>query len=220
MRISKLAAPASAYTNRLNNRQRILEFALQVFAEYGFSGASTREIARRAGVHQPIIVYYFKNKEQLWRESVEFAFTDLLATMLPVAKNETDPDKRLWYAANAFVRGVARRPEWAALMVHEGLQSHDRNRWMIETWVIPLTRVVYKSLTGRKWPAKGSPLMVQAQSLIAVLGGSTTIFAQRVLALQMSGVDISSEQFIQTHVETYRLMLKGIMQPPLLKTHR
>ena len=182
MRSSKIAAPASSNTSRLNNRARILEVALQVFAEYGFSGASTREIARRAGVHQPIIAYYFKNKEQLWRESVESAFNDLLTTMLPIAKSVEDPDKRLWCAANAFIRGVARRPEWAAFVVHEGLQLNERNRWMIDTRVIPLSRMLYTSLTGRKWPAKGSPSMVEAQSLLSVLGGSTTVFAQQALA--------------------------------------
>lgn len=220
MRNKRLVAAAGANAGQVSNREKILGVALQVFAEFGFTGASTREIARRAGMHQPIIAYYFRNKEQLWRESIESAFKELLTTMIPVSRSEADPDRRLWCSVNAFIRAVARRPEWAALVVHEGLQLNERNIWMIETWMIPLSRVLYVSLAGRKWPAKNSSSILKAQSLLSVLGGSTTIFAQQVLAMQMSGVDISSESFVQTHVETVYLMLKAVVQPAGGRTPR
>lgn len=47
-------------------RDRILDAAEFVFAEEGFAGASTRDIATRAGVNQALIRYYFGSKEELF----------------------------------------------------------------------------------------------------------------------------------------------------------
>ena len=47
-------------------RDRIVEAALTVFASHGFDGATTREIAREAGVSSALIHHHFKDKETLW----------------------------------------------------------------------------------------------------------------------------------------------------------
>lgn len=47
-------------------RDRILEAALTVFAQRGFDGATTREIARAASVSSALIHHHFKDKETLW----------------------------------------------------------------------------------------------------------------------------------------------------------
>ena len=51
-----------------NLRDRILDHAELAFAESGFAGASTRDIAQRAEVNQGLIRYYFETKEQLYSE--------------------------------------------------------------------------------------------------------------------------------------------------------
>jgi AcrR family transcriptional regulator len=40
-------------------RERILAAALEVFAEQGFDGARTRDIAERAGANLGLLTYYF-----------------------------------------------------------------------------------------------------------------------------------------------------------------
>lgn len=49
-------------------RDRILDEAGPAFAEAGFAGARTRDIAARAGVNQGLIRYYFGTKEQLFEQ--------------------------------------------------------------------------------------------------------------------------------------------------------
>ena len=46
-------------------RTRLIEAALQVFASLGVQGATTREIARVAGVNEVTLFRHFANKEQL-----------------------------------------------------------------------------------------------------------------------------------------------------------
>ncbi|MBU2621754.1 MAG: TetR/AcrR family transcriptional regulator [Proteobacteria bacterium] len=47
--------------------RKILEAAIDVFSEKGFSGATTNEIAKRAGVAEGTIFRYFKTKKDLLR---------------------------------------------------------------------------------------------------------------------------------------------------------
>lgn len=47
-------------------REEILDAALQVFAEHGLHGASTEEIARRAGISQPYVFRLFGTKKELY----------------------------------------------------------------------------------------------------------------------------------------------------------
>jgi AcrR family transcriptional regulator len=54
-----------------DTRRRILETALQIFATEGYEGASTRQLAERAGVNLPAIQYYFGSKEGLFRAVID-----------------------------------------------------------------------------------------------------------------------------------------------------
>jgi TetR/AcrR family transcriptional regulator, regulator of cefoperazone and chloramphenicol sensitivity len=47
-------------------RNKLLEAAIDVFAKHGFGGASTRMLARAAGVNLQAIPYYFGGKEGLY----------------------------------------------------------------------------------------------------------------------------------------------------------
>ncbi|MGN7883693.1 TetR/AcrR family transcriptional regulator [Ensifer sp. 22460] len=49
-------------------KETILDHAEIAFAERGYSGAKTREIAANAGVNQALIRYYFGDKESLFDE--------------------------------------------------------------------------------------------------------------------------------------------------------
>src|SRR5690349_24612812 len=64
-----------------STRDRIVAAATDLFAERSFDGATTREIAARAGVTQPLLNYHFRSKEELWREAVDALFASLGAAM-------------------------------------------------------------------------------------------------------------------------------------------
>jgi AcrR family transcriptional regulator len=54
-------------TDGEESRQRLLQAAVQCFAEHGFSKTSTRTIAAKAGVNIAAISYYFGDKAGLYR---------------------------------------------------------------------------------------------------------------------------------------------------------
>jgi TetR/AcrR family transcriptional regulator len=62
-------------------REQILLAAEQVFAKRGFKGATTREVAEKAGIASSLIFYYFKNKMALY-EAVFQSFFDQLEDLI------------------------------------------------------------------------------------------------------------------------------------------
>lgn len=53
-----------------NSRERLLEAAVDVFGKYGFEAATTRMIAKEAGVNIATIPYYFNGKDGLYHAAV------------------------------------------------------------------------------------------------------------------------------------------------------
>src|SRR5919108_6608387 len=59
-------------------REAVLEAALLEFAERGLHGASTEEIARRAGISQPYVFRLFGTKKELFKAVVARCFRETL----------------------------------------------------------------------------------------------------------------------------------------------
>ena len=60
-------------------RTRVLAAAEAVFAERGYAGATTREIAERAGIGKRMLFYYFPTKDAVYRAVLERILQGLVA---------------------------------------------------------------------------------------------------------------------------------------------
>jgi AcrR family transcriptional regulator len=69
-------------------REEILDAALPVFAELGLHGASTEEIAHRAGISQPYIFRLFGTKKGLYLALVARCFRQTLELMQRAAEGK------------------------------------------------------------------------------------------------------------------------------------
>lgn len=79
------AAPARADT-----RTRILDAAVELIAEKGWGGVTTRGVADRAGANSALVHYYFGTKDALLREAALQAF----------AEEADEPTLRMFEAPN------------------------------------------------------------------------------------------------------------------------
>ncbi len=71
-------AKAGERKERLSGEERrtqILDVALRLFADKGFSGTRTREIAELAGISETLIFQHFKTKEDLYRAALGELFS-------------------------------------------------------------------------------------------------------------------------------------------------
>ena len=71
----------------VQQHQAAIRAAASVFAERGFHGASTRDIAERMGIKQGSLYYYFKSKEDALSEVCLYGVQDYADRMQAIAAN-------------------------------------------------------------------------------------------------------------------------------------
>lgn len=98
-------------------RDKILDCAEEVFAEDGYLGSSTRQIAVRAGVTQPLIRYYFASKEQLYQEVFRRRGALLAARRIELLDQLINSDKP--YDVSDVIRAYL-EPQWEIKHDHPG----------------------------------------------------------------------------------------------------
>jgi TetR/AcrR family transcriptional regulator len=82
---------------------KILDAAEEVFAEHGYSGASTREIARRARVPFGAMHYHWGSKRLLWQAVCQRLIERTREALLRNLKPGTTPGEVLDNMTDAFV---------------------------------------------------------------------------------------------------------------------
>jgi AcrR family transcriptional regulator len=90
-------------------REDILDAALQEFAEGGLHGASTEDIARRAGISQPYVFRLFGTKKELFQAVVARCFRQTLE-MFQRAAEGLRGQEALDAIGRAYVAQLATEP--------------------------------------------------------------------------------------------------------------
>ena len=208
-RVTTAAAPSPADDT---TRGKILATALQVFAERGFDGARTRDIAEQAGANLGLITYYFQNKETLWREAVTHAFAELQRELMTAAAADAGGNERrqLEHLVRTFVRFVARRPEFMRLMNDEGKRDSARMRWLTDRFVKPMREGLRELIErGRRFPPR-RPVSLH----YIVLGAAGLVFSQAPECRRLMGVDPTDEAFAEAHADALiRIFTAGAAAP-------
>ena len=117
--ISATRLPAS------ERRKAIVDAALRVFSEGSYAGATTAEIAREAGVSEPILYRHFASKQALYLACIETAWQRVRAAWDEAVTAEPDP--RAWTQAmsNAFLDFKEQRSAVAQLWLRALTESGD-----------------------------------------------------------------------------------------------
>jgi len=76
-------------------RRQLLEVAARVFAERGYRGATTAELAAEAGVTEPILYRHFESKLDLFVTLIDEVGNEVIATWQRTLEPLDDPRDRL-----------------------------------------------------------------------------------------------------------------------------
>jgi AcrR family transcriptional regulator len=91
---------------RGEGRRLLLESARALFAERGYAGTSTREIARAASVTEPMIFRHFGSKAKLFEEAVLAPFTTFVSDYIADWAARPRGAKSPYVEVREFYRGV------------------------------------------------------------------------------------------------------------------
>lgn len=135
----------NAYQNPESEKEKdIVKAAEDVFAELGFSGATTAELAKRAGVTERTLFKYFSSKMDLYRRVLSGL---LLSTIVPGHMSDLKerlqtlkPNFKEWYVAilKARYTAVAKEPQKLKLLLGALLFSKEFSEIFGNLWKINL----------------------------------------------------------------------------------
>ena len=110
-------APTERKRDPDRTRERILSAALEEFGAHGYAGARVSSIAKRAGVNQQLISYYFDGKAGLYR-TLSDRWREVSATI-------NFDQASLAEVVTGFLAESEERRQWARLLVWEGLTGES-----------------------------------------------------------------------------------------------
>jgi len=121
----------------LDTRRKILEVAVEEFAEHGYEGVSTRTIAANAGVQHTLVSYHFSGKEGLWREAISSILADrrtVFDARLEGLRGVDDVTKlKLLY--EDFIRFAAVNLNFHRIMSHVASSPSPQLDWLIDSFL-------------------------------------------------------------------------------------
>ncbi len=202
-----------------STRDRIRAKSLEIFADLGFEGATTRKIAEGAGINVGLIKYYFGSKEQLWQEAADLAFAEmheaLGGTLAELGQLATMD--QLQQVARKFALFVAQHPGAVRLMQDAGTHDGHRMRWLVDKHLRPVYERLRAGIVERQ-DAGSFPRDVDPVHLFYLLVGSMTlIFHQAPECLYLTGKDPRDPAVAETHADALLGLLTTLGQPPKKK---
>lgn len=91
-------------------RQAVIRAAEQVFAERGYAGARMDDVAAAVGIRRASLVYYYRDKRDLYRALVEDLFGGLLQGYHVVLGGPGSPEERMLGIVDVWSQQVMERP--------------------------------------------------------------------------------------------------------------
>jgi len=121
----------SAHTESHKYQQQRLQAirsAAAVFAEKGFHGSSTRDIAEHMGIKQGSLYYYFKSKEEALGEVCLFGIEDYADHMKVIAASDQSFESKLMATITSHLSSYRERNEALKVYNDERLYLPEEKR--------------------------------------------------------------------------------------------
>jgi AcrR family transcriptional regulator len=135
-------------------RQQILKTAIRLFAQKGFRGTTTREIALAAGVNEVTIFRHFASKQELYAailevKSNEAGLTSWLVDLAQFAERRDDTGL-FRFAARNILAHYKRDADFLALKLYSSLEGHELAQKYRELQICPLFRFLRDYIVNRQ----------------------------------------------------------------------
>jgi AcrR family transcriptional regulator len=203
--MEELAGPVAAppaLTKGERTRERILAAAEDVFAKEGFERTTLREVASLAGIQQPGLYKYFKNKNELYNAVLERMLHPLIE-MLKDQRDAADVNRRMNALRVADL--LIRSPNIAPLLMRAFLSTNAVERGMALDWMELV-------MEGRTRPrvGEGARDIDDALRDVALFNVCLGYFWTAPMIERLTGVSIRDESSIEAQKDLLRSLAAGL----------
>ncbi len=194
---------------QVENEEKILDGALEVFSRYGYRGATVDQIAEASGMSKPNLLYYFRRKHDIYvavlRRTLEMwlrPLEEISAAGDPAEELTTYIAKKLEFSRT--------NPQESRLFASEIMQGAQQLRPVLERQVRDL--VESKAAVFRTWAKAGKIIDVDPSHLIFMIWASTQHYADFESQIAAVLPERSREEVIDdAYAPLTSVLLRGIL---------
>ena len=157
------------------NRRILLEAALDVFSAYGFRGTTIDQIAEKAGMSKPNLLYYFKRKQDIYVSVLEETLEEWLQPLHELDP-KGDPVEELRRYITRKIEMSAKKPGSVAPVCqrnparrtgHQGVSAPRSLKKLVDE----------KAAVIRQWVSEGRLAPIDPYHLIFMIWATTQHYA-------------------------------------------
>ena len=203
----------------MDNQQmedRIKAVAQQLFLEQGFAATSTTQIAREAGCTQALVHYYYRTKENLFRQIYLEQIQAAMDVVVRSLNNDVPFDEFLANAISLYFDTLMKDPRLPYFALEELVSNPERRKYLRENFVKkPQYAMYYMQLDARVRREQQAGRLVQVETFDIMMSvASLTVFNFIALPMYRDLLERNDEQvrefLLHRKKEVIRLILNGL----------
>lgn len=205
-------------TTNDNMELRIREVAQQLFFEQGYVATSTTQIAKEVGCTQALVHYYYRTKENLFRQ---IFLEQVLAALNVIGRslaNEESFDRFIEQAISMYFDALSSNPRLPFFVLEELVSNPERRKYMRENFVRnPTYAMLYMQFDARLKQEQQAGHISKIDPLdLMITIASLTVFTFVSLPMfqdLLSQTDDQVREYIAHRKSEVVRMVKKILKP-------
>jgi len=195
-------------------RSAVLEAAEALFAERGFDATRLEDIAERVGIRRASIVYYFKDKRDLYEAVLGSVFGDLQNAVASVLSQDLPLLERLEAAVSTWVDFAGDRPSVARILLREVANATPDRRAAMLAHTRPFTDLIRKEIFERPDFARAGLAKVDPVLVASTVAGPTVFLVAAMPALLPDrALDPTSRETLEAHKAHVQRTMRDLLVP-------
>lgn len=196
--------------------ERLIQAAVALFAQHGFDAVSTGAIAKAAGLTQSMVHYHFGTKDKLWKAAIDHIMHVRGArfSMNMEDLRDVDPLSRLKIMVRRFVSANAADPDLTRILIHEGMKSSPRLKWLARHYMAG----GYRAFDGAIEAAMASGAIRRlpvADVTNIIVGACALTFTHSRLLKEVYGKEPTSPEAVTSYSDTLLdVLFAGLQSNP------
>ncbi len=205
-------------------RGAILDAAETLFAERGFAATRLEDVAERVGIRRASIVYYYRDKRELYDAVLASVFGGLLERIAAALSRPEPLPRRIEHCVSAWVRYVGERPSVARLLLREVADAGPGQRPAVLRHIAPFVALIEEQVMRRE-PDLGSRFeRIEPAHLASAIAGATVFFVAAIPALvpELDFDPLDDDHLAAHEQEVLRILrrLLGLRGPRAKRAYR
>lgn len=135
-------------------RKQILQIAIKLFSNHGFSGTTTKKIAQEAGVSEAMVFRHFATKSELYHAILDHKACEGASPnpceWVGEAIEAKDDEQFFYQVILNALNHHERDPEFMRLLFHSALEGHELAEIFIERNIVPIYEFMSSYLAQRQ----------------------------------------------------------------------